>query len=324
VGALFTLSPLTGDGLGLATLAGALVSGVVFAYRNRGGLPHDSADDAAPERTFGALPLSVWALLALWALAFWPTLQWLWRHWTASVWLNNHGVFMPAIIGVLAWMSLRDERDGEAESSRWGFAWLAFALAGVFVDSALRTGYLGVLALIVSLPGLALLLLGSRRTRLLRVPLALGLLMVPLPAAVATSIGLRQLTASGVEPLLHLLGISALRDGTVIQLAGESNVFIVADECSGLSTLYAGLAVAIVLACYAATHARRAALLLAAAPLAITANVIRVLALILMSSRVGHWIMDSPIHPFTGVATFGVVGIGLWLVAGRDPFGDLK
>jgi hypothetical protein len=49
-----------------------------------------------------------------------------------------------------------------------------------------------------------------------------------------------------------------------------------------------------------------------------------VLALILMSSRVGHWIMDSPIHPFTGVATFGVVGIGLWLVAGRDPFGDLK
>jgi exosortase len=323
-GALATASPLTGDDFGPAAIAGTAVGGALFAYRNRAGLPKDGAEHAAHEATFGALPIAAWALLALWVLLFWPTMQWLWRHWTASVWLNNHGVFMPAIMCVLAWMSLRDDKGGSGESSAWGFAWLAVAIAGVVVDSALRTGYLGVLALIVSLPGLSLLLLGGRRTRLLKVPLALGLLMVPLPAAVATSVGLRQLTAKGVEPLLHLLGVAALRDGTVIQLAGASNVFIVADECSGLSTLYAGVAVAIVLACYASSHGRRATLLLAAAPLAIGANVIRVLALILMSSNIGHWIMESPIHPFTGVVTFGVVGAGLWLVAGRDPFGDLR
>ena len=324
VGTLFAVSPLTGDDRAPAALAGVAIAAAVFAFRNRRGWPKDSEGDAGPEATFAALPLPVWLALGLWLALFWPTLEWLWRTWTASVWTNNHGVFMPAIIAVLTWLTLRDDEHGEAEHSAWGFAWLAPATAGVLIDSAMRTGTLGVLSLIVSLPGLALLLLGARRTRLLKVPLALGLLMVPVPPSVATSIGLRQITAAGVEPLLRGLGVPALRDGTVIQLAGESNSFIVADECSGLATLYASAAVAIVLACYARTHARRALLLLAAAPLAIGANVVRVLALILMSSQIGDWIMHTPIHPGTGVAAFAAAAFGLWLLAGRDPFGDLR
>ena len=117
----------------------------------------------------------------------------------------------------------------------------------------------GVLALIASVPGLSLLLLGARRTRMLAVPLSLGLLMIPLPASIATTVGLRRATASIVEPVLHALGFSALRRGTVITLAGDANNFIVANEWSGVSTLYAGVAVAVVLACYARSHARRAA-----------------------------------------------------------------
>jgi exosortase len=240
-----------------------------------------------------------------------------------SVWTNNHGLFMPPLIAALAYFSLRDDPDDAPAASAWGFAWLAAALALLLIDTAVSTGTIGVLALIVSLPGLALLLLGARRTRTLAAPLALGLLMVPVPAAIATSIGLRHVTAALVEPGLHAIGVSALRRGTVIQLAGETNTFIVADECSGIAALYAGIAVATVLACYAKTHWRRAALLAAAAPLAITANVLRVVALILMSSGIGHWIMESPLHPLTGVATFVVVIGGLLVVAGRDPFGDL-
>jgi exosortase len=324
VGALFAVSPLTGDDRGPAALAGAAIAGATFAIRNRRGWPTDAEAEAAPEATFAALPLLVWVALGLWLALFWPTLEWLWRTWTASVWTNNHGVFMPAIIAVLTWLTLRDDERGEPEHSAWGFAWLALAIVGVLVDSAMRTGTLGVLSLIVSLPGLALLLLGARRTRLLKVPLALGLLMVPVPPSVATSIGLRQLTAAGVEPLLHALGVPALREGTVIHLAGDANSFIVADECSGIATLYASAAVAIVLACYARTHSRRVLLLLAAAPLAIGANVARVLALILMSSQIGDWIMHTPIHPGTGVAAFAAAGFGLWLLAGRDPFGELR
>jgi exosortase len=322
VGALFTASPLTGDELPRAALAGLAVAAAVFAFRNRRGLPReDDAPAAAP--VFARVPLAVAGALALWAVVFFPTMRWLVGLWTASVWLDEHGLFMPPLIAALAYFTLRDDANGEPESSAWGFALLVPALALALVDSALRTGYLGAMGLVASLPGLALLLLGARRTRLLAVPLALGLLMIPVPAAVATQVGLRTLTATSVEPVLHAIGYTALRRGTVIQLAGDSNTFVVADACSGMATLYAGVTVAIVLACYARSHWRRGALLAAAAPLAIAANVVRVVALILMSSEIGHWIMESPIHPLTGVATFGVVVVGLLAVAGRDPFGDL-
>jgi exosortase len=326
VGALFTASPLTGDELPRASLAGLAIAAGVFAFRNRGGLPRE--DEAQEEAAHGALrmppiPLPVLASLALWGVLFFPTLRWLVHKWTSSVWTDEHGIFMPPLIAVLAYFTLRDDDTREPESSAWGFAVLVPAFALALVDSALRTGYLGTLAMIASLPGLSLLLLGARRTRRLAVPLSLGLLMVPLPAAIATTVGLRQLTAAVVEPALYALGYSVLRRDTVIQLAGESNTFVVADECSGTATLYAGVTVAIVLACYARSPWRRAALLVAAAPLAMAANVIRVVALILMSSGIGHWIMDSPLHPLTGVATFVVVVTGLLVVAGRDPFGDL-
>jgi len=323
VGALFTASPLTGDELGRAALAGVAVAVTVFAFRNRRGLPRESEASAAPGRLVASVPLDIAAALALWVVVFFPTMRWLGHRWTSSVWTDEHGIFMPPLIAVLAYFTLRDdERDGP-ESSAWGFALLAPAFALALIDAALRTGYLGALALIASLPGLSLLVLGERRTRLLAVPLSLGLLMVPLPASVATTVGLRHLTAAAVEPALHAIGYSALRRGTVIQLAGENNAFVVADACSGTATLYAGVTVAIVLACYARSHWRRAALLAAAAPLAIAANVLRVVALIVMSSGVGHWIMNSPLHPLTGVATFAGVVAGLLVVAGRDPFGDL-
>jgi exosortase len=238
-----------------------------------------------------------------------------------SVWTNNHGIFMPLVIGYLAQRALQEDASDAIESSASGFLWLVPALALVGVDGALRTGYLGVLALIASLPGLSLLLLGARRTRRLAVPLALGLLMVPVPAVLATDVGLRQLTASAVEPVLHALGVTAFRQGTVIQLAGAGNTFVVANECSGVATLYASVATSMVLACYARSHLRRLAIQAAAAPLAIGANVARVVALILMSSEIGKWIMESPIHPATGVGVFVVVLGGLLLVAGPQPLG---
>jgi exosortase len=323
VGALFTASPLTGDELPRAALAGLAIAAGVFAFRNRRGLPREEGASLPAMPRLGGVPLPVAAALALWAAVFFPTMRWLAQQWTASVWTDEHGIFMPPLIAVLAYRTLRRDPSSEAESSAWGFAFLVPAFALALIDGALHTGTLGAFALVASLPGLSLLLLGARRTRLVAVPLALGLLMIPLPPAVATTVGLRHLTAAAVEPLLHAIGFSALRRGTVIQLAGESNVFVVADACSGTATLYAAVAVAVVLACYARSHGRRAALLAAAAPLAIAANVLRVVALILLSSGLGHWIMDSPIHPLTGVATFFVVVLGLLLVAGRDPFGDL-
>ncbi len=324
---LLALSPLTGDERPRAILLGSLAGGALFALRAWRKPWGDADADAARPALFPSLappPLVLLPCLAAGLALFWPTLHWLWRHWTSSVWINDHGIFMPPLMVYLALRALRDDPDPSPQSSPAGFLWLVPSLALALADAVLGTHTLSVIALVGTLTGCSLLFLGTRRTQRLRVPLALGLLMVPLPTMVATTIGLRHLTAAGVMPLLAAIRVPALRDGTVIQLAGAQSTFIVADACSGIAALYAATAMAILLACYAGSHARRLALLAAAAPLALGANTLRVFALILMSAQLGPWVMHTPIHPATGVLTFVVPIAGLLWIAGRDPLGEAR
>jgi exosortase len=146
------------------------------------------------------------------------------------------------------------------------------------------------------------------------VPLVASWLMLPIPRTFATDMQLRHITATGVEWLLDAFGYTVLRDATVLHLPGRT--FVVSDACSGFATLYAAVSVAFLLACMAPTHLRRALLLLAAPLLAIAANVVRVLILVLLTFHHGNWFIDSFFHPASGVATFAIVLLGLLALAG--------
>ena len=185
--------------------------------------------------------------------------------WTRSVWSNEHGLFVPFAMAWLARNALRGD-TGPAESSAWGLLPLGAGLALAVLDANAQTRYLGALGLLLALPGLSLLLLGPRRTLALRVPLLIGILLVPIPYTSGTPLALRTLTANGVLPLLHGLGFTAMREGTQLILPRQN--FMVADACSGVATLYASLASAMVLAALSTSHWRRALLILFAPALA--------------------------------------------------------
>ena len=53
-------------------------------------------------------------------------------------------------------------------------------------------------------------------------------------------------------------------------------------------------------------------------PLALTANTVRVLILVLLTEFIGPWIMDTAIHPASGVAVFFVVLGALFFLADRE------
>jgi len=316
LGAAVGASPLTGDDLGPKLATGLVTAGVLLGWRLR--RPPTSRPPQAVLAPSARPSLPLWGVALLYLALVTPTLAWLYHRWTVSVWVNNHGIFVPILVAYLCWSTLREDPEpGREESSSWGFLWLALGIALLVVDSTVRTGYLSVLGLIVTLPGLSLLLLGARRTRALRVPLAITLLAIPIPNSYASDLYLRAATASAVEPLLHLLGIPAFRQGTVIQMS--HNTFVVSNACSGFATLYAAMAVAIVLACYADRPWRRWLLLLAAPPLALAANIARVLLLVLLTDGLGTWVIRSPLHPGSGVATFLVILVGLFAIAGRRP-----
>ena len=60
---------------------------------------------------------------------------------------------------------------------------------------------------------------------------------------------------------------------------------------------------------------RRLLLLAAAFPLAIVANIARVLFLILATAGLGDWVVESPLHAGTGVAAFCFVLVALFAVS---------
>jgi len=254
--------------------------------------------------------------LLVWLALFLPTLRWLYEQWTGSLWTNQHGIFVPFVVAYLVHETLQDDPAPEREeASAWGLLWIGLGAAAVLLDAGIHTGFLAVAGLLLSLPGLSLLMLGKRRTRALAVPFAIALLMVPIPRTLATEMQLRHMTASAVEWILQALGVTAYREATVIHMPGRT--FVVSDACSGFATLYAGFAMAIVFAASSTTLVRRVALIAAAPVLAIVANIARVFLLIVLTQRFGGWVIDSFFHPATGVATFAIVLGGLWLVAGR-------
>ena len=81
-----------------------------------------------------------------------------------------------------------------------------------------------------------------------------------------------------------------------------------------MATLYAAVAVAMLTAYQAASPARRALVLLAAAPIAIAANILRVLLLVLLVAWRGGEILDTFVHPLSGIMTFALaLPIIFWL-----------
>jgi exosortase len=243
----------------------------------------------------------------------------MYREWTLSVWVNDHGLFMPFAMAWLAHRKLRDYAGEPGESSAWGFLPLTAGLALSVLDANAQSRYLAAVGLLLALGGLSLLLLGRRRTWAIRMPLLLGLLLLPVPFSLVAPLGLRTFTAQGVLQLLHLLGLSALREGTLIHMPPAHN-FVVADACSGANTLWASLAMALVLAVTSPVAWRRAALMIFAPLLAISANVVRVTLLVLLTSSLGTELLDTPIHEATGVATFlGVLGPLILIAYSRLP-----
>ena len=279
-----------------------------------------SDEVARPEPQAASREWWRWPLLLLigveFALLFAPTVAWLIDRWTLSVWHNAHGMFVPPITLWLAWTELKGRPDLPVEGSRWGFAVLLPALALHAIDAGMHTQLLSALALLLVVPGLCLLLLGTRRTRAIAFPLAFLLFALPIPLAFTEpiQIALRHLIAATTAALLPPVGVSVFREGTTLHTASGS--ISIADACAGFSTLYAASAVACLAAYTAASRRRGVFVLLAAAPIAIAANLTRVVALTLMVVHYGSSVLDTFLHPLSGMVTFALALPVLFWIGG--------
>ena len=260
VALLLAISPTTGSARiwSSALLGGIGGLGFLAARLRRRALEVAVPD---PARALAMPPPRVWIALAALALACAPTLGWLFEEYTDRVWRNAHGILLPVFMALLARSALRRDAGGPAEASAWGFAFLAPGLALVVLDAGVRSHYLSVIGLLLLLPGLSLLFLGARRTRLIAVPLALSIFAIPTPEAMSDPLGLTEATSAIAARLVHALGVPAIRHGTAFVLS-DGGVLSVSQNCSGLSALHAAAALSLVLAYAARSWPHRILILL--------------------------------------------------------------
>jgi exosortase len=257
-------------------------------------------------------------LFAELVLVYAPTVAWLFDRWTMSVWQHAHGLLIPPVVGYFIYQELKPFTGQHASSSAWGFVFLLPALLLHALDAGMHTQLLSAAAMLLALPGLSLLLLGVERTRAIAFPLAFLAFSLPIPLAFTEQIHwqLRQIATAGTAFVIPLLGVPVFVEGTTLHLA--RGVLQVADACSGFSTLYAAIAVAALTAYSARSTKRRIVVLLSAVPLAIGANLLRVIALVLLVVWQGEGILETWVHPASGMATFALaLPIIFWL--GEEP-----
>ena len=318
MGALVAISPQSSSKTSVSLVCGVLTFGATLYYRVR----HPRSQYLAP--LWSRPPMLLWAVLGAYLFLFSSVVFWLTEHYIHGIWWNGHSFFVPVLMVVLTNRILRkdaegagdppaDEVEGTSEASAWGLAVVALGLVMVIVDCGIRSQYLSLVGLLVCLPGLSLLLLGARKTRLLWLPLLLSLFMIPISTRFALDLYLPQLISQGIVEVVELMGMSAIRMGTSVSIAEGG--FNVSEDCSGFGGVYASLCVVLVLATYCRSRARIALLIAAPWLLAIAINIPRGVVLLFGVKYLGMPFLTTFWHTASGIVAFWIALLSLLALA---------
>ncbi len=219
----------------------------------------------------------------------------------------EHGMVVVAVFWWLVWRA-KDELLALPMKPAFtgGAACLAVGLFLYFVGRSQNLPLFEVCGHLPILLGVLLLAWGPAALRLLWFPLFFLVFMIPLPGfvIVAVTSNLKQYVSVAAELLLYHAGYPIARDGVVISIGIYR--MLVADACSGLNSLYSlsALGVLYMHLSYRPGLKRNLALLLAIVPIAVAANIVRVMVLILLTYHFGDDVGQGFLHNASGVLLF--------------------
>jgi exosortase len=234
-------------------------------------------------------------------------------------WANDdnysHGFFVIPLAAFFAWERRDVLRRAQQRPSAAGLFVIGLSLLLLIAGRLGAELFLTRVSLVGVLVGITLYLWGREHLRLLAFPLAFLLLMIPLPAIIFNQIAFPlQLLASQVgETAIAAAGIPVLREGNVLQLPTRD--LEVAQACSGIRSLVSLLMLAIVLGYFTERRTgARVLIAVAAVPIAIAANAMRVAGTGLASELISPAAAEGFFHTFSGWLVFLVAFAGLMLV----------
>lgn len=243
-------------------------------------------------------------LLLLWAILFAPIFPGLLDAWLRHS-NNSHGLLVPLVSLYLIWQRRAELQLVERSSSLWGALLLVSSLVLYLISYAGDVVVTMRLALVGSLVGLILYVLGPALLRIVLFPLLFLLFMIPVPDSVVGSVSfpLQLMATSAAASLIGLLSIPVWQEGNMLYFVQTQ--LEVAEACSGLRSLVALTMLSVLLAYLLdSPRSQRWLLALSALPVAITANILRVSATGVLAHFYGAEVARGFVHTFSGIAVF--------------------
>jgi exosortase len=243
------------------------------------------------ERT-AASPQVAWLAAALAAgvlgLVFWPLAPDLLHVWRENAYAG-HGPFVPVYAAFLLWLDRERLAAAPRRMEPAGALVLLLGLGMFALGRSAESLTLQVPAFAVAVAGALLGCFGSQVLRVAAFPVAFLALMMPLPQPIveAVTLPVQHFGAACASFAMSLLGVPHHRDGIILELPNVT--LAVVEGCNGLRFLMALLTLT---AAFAHATQRRwqheLALTLAAIPVALLANAIRVTAVTLAGTTSGR------------------------------------
>ncbi len=250
-----------------------------------------------------------WLCVALAAALSVPALRLMSKIWERSEYLG-HGYLIPLVAAFLMY----NEKDAISKAFRegtpgaFGFIWVFFGglveMLAIFGDVVFAAG----VGIPFMLAGVVYAIGGRDLLKPMLLPLGFLIMMVPPPGFVINRVlfDLKLAVTKISVLILQGAGVSVHASGNQLEVPGHT--LFVADACSGLTSIVTLLPLAVVVA-YFLSHGiwRRAAIIASVIPLAVGANIIRVVVTVTVVSSQGIEFAQGILHESFGLATY-IVG----------------
>jgi exosortase len=270
-------------------------------------------------------PLAIAAALAF---VYFTVLVKLGRDWWSDE-NYSHGLLVPFVVGYILWHERKRLAATQVQPQVWvGVTGVVVSLVMLWAGVAGAELFVQRMSIVIMLASVAIYFWGFRLLPLLAVPLTLFILAIPIPQIVFNKIAfpLQIFASRCAVSAMQLFNISVLRQGNVIELmplgAHEPKRLAVVEACSGIRSLMTLVTLAVVYAYFTKPKHdgnggdsgsrsggswfknfaiwRSLILVIAAVPIAILTNALRVSGTGVLAHYYGTRVADGFFHTFSG------------------------
>ena len=260
----------------------------------------------------------VWQAIAIAILiaVYVPTFKFFWSRWQADT-QYSLAPLVPFISGYFLWKKWPQVKELKIDPSIWGVYVIGFALlihlAATVIDISGPSG----MSVFICLIGLLMAFHSLSLVRLLAFPLVYLFFAVPVPGGILDIVGFPlQIWASATTAhILSACGMEVARSGVNLSVPGFD--FKVAIACSGMSSLVALVGVTAVFAYITRLPILYKCILFALAmPIALAANVVRIITIALVGYQFGADAATNIYHDWSSPLLF-MAAIAFMLLINR-------